>query len=248
MTETSAKWAPATALQTLGSSKQFNHGLIRYGLAASALGAISISAQAAEQAYAPPEGLPVTITNSNGPFDVDIDNDMEADFVIFRETDYGGGFGIGTYTNSDAFDSNKVRSHRYNLAQYLYGTWAVRLEPGSVINKYDYSYQNGLYHYGNTTPGNSSMLIDIKGNISRHRPFQPFRNKPGFIGLILGPTINDDYSTNRIAWLEVVVSPDGSELKILSGGYEDNLNVYDKILPDFTPPPAALTTLAAGAE
>lgn len=226
----------------------YTNSLIRYGLAASALGSVSFAANADEFPYAPIGGLPVIVDAVNDRFDIDINNDDEADFVIFHETEYGGGFAIHGYYGNLAFGQNKIRGNQYNLDPFRQGEWVKRYDAGEAVSVGPAAEDNALFFSGNEFQGNSSMHIDVPAGPNNRKKVQPFRGKPGFIGLVLGPTSGDDNYSIRPAWLEVVVSPDGSQLKILAGVYESEIYTYDILLPLENTPPPALAGLAAGAE
>jgi hypothetical protein len=57
--------------------------------------------------------------------------------------------------------------------------------------------------------------------------YTPFRNNPGFLGLLLGTA---DYSEGRAATLKVSVNANGTQLTIHSGWYRND--EYDLYLDD----------------
>jgi hypothetical protein len=227
--------------------------LASYGMAASALGAVSLSAQAAEQPFDPVGGLPISLDEFvNMSVDIDIDGDTVDDFTIYRETSYGGGFGIGSLVNGDA--ANKIQAPNHSHNPFHYQGFVRRHDSGETVSEGGYEYFPGypaLYEYGAQGPGqSSSTYIDLVGKGGDYTTFTPFRGNPGFISLVLRPDSGTNYVTPlipRIAWIEVVVSPDGKQLQILSGAWEDEDYVNQMLLPAVTPPTATgLAELALG--
>jgi len=218
-----------------------------YGLAAGALGAISLPVAAAEQAIS---GLPLLVNDVTETVGIDVDGDAVNDFNVFKFADYGGGFAIGTINTGDS--SHAVLARDIQVPNDRYLGYVQRNDSGEYSNETGYlSTPISLYRRGTEDDysGGYKLVIDAMG---LEKSYLPFRGKPGFISLVWrgdSTTGNVTLLQPHIAYLEVVVSNDGSQLSILSGAWQEG--DYDDYirLPEVTPPPAsALAELALGAK
>ncbi len=218
-----------------------------YGLAAGALGAISLPVAAAEQAIS---GLPLLVSDVTETVGIDVNGDAVNDFNVFKFADYGGGFAIGAINTGDSYHAVLARNIRIPNDRYL--GYVQRNDSGEFTSESGYlSTPIGLYQRGTKDDysGGFKLVIDAMG---LEKSYLPFRGKPGFISLVWrgdSTTGNVTLLQPHIAYLEVVVSNDGSQLSILSGAWQEG--DYDDYirLPEATPPPAsALAELALGAK
>ncbi len=211
--------------------------LVSYGVAAGALSA-GVS-QAAEIAFDPAGGLPIALdSQTNMRVDLDIDGDGTNDFEVYYDTEYGGGFSIGSYViNGD----NRVRGYVPQRDTVLFSAgMATRYDTGEVIS------EEGLGNTPSTFLTEFQRgLIDAGGNTFSLPPkYEPFRNTPGFVGFVIQPS---GALQPLVGYLEVVVSNDGQQMLILSGAYQD-ANFDDEIVPPAVTPPGGLSKLAIGAD
>lgn len=236
------------------NSLNWSISLARYGMAAGALGVAGGTVQAAEQPFAPVGGLPIAVNDTTTSVDIDIDGDVINDFRVFRETFYGGGFSIAALNAGDS--GNRIRAYSANSNRIGFRVFVQRQDSGEIASESGYGANPDLYVTGDASVGGSGASIDMAGGEGPccggiNLEFTPFRDKPGFISLVLkadSGTAGVTPLQPRIAFLEVVVSPDGSELQILSGAFQDDDSLNEMVLPAVTPPPAAkgLAELALG--
>lgn len=249
-----AKSEDADMMKTINQKTGTHASLTAYGLAAAALGIISLPAGAAEQAI---DGLPISIGDGLPSVDLDFDGDLVDDIRVYRTQAYGGGFAIAALQTGDS--AHRIKGHfvRADTATYYVG-YVQRHDGGEIVSENGYYYSvNGfnpdvdIYHEGNSSTSDTYRMMTMDMTGSQFTPYTPFRNKPGFVGIMLrGDSGTGGVSVlpYHIAWLEVVVSPDGSELKILSGAWDDQNYSNHLVLPPVTPPPAGLADLALGSE
>jgi len=193
---------------------------------------VCVQAVADEQPFDPPGGLPIIVNSASPQAQLDLDGDMEADFLIYRDTTFGNGFAIFGYLTSNNFSVNKIRSYILNTDPPRDYKLALRYDSTEIVTNSGYTDDGGpaLFFPGQQIPGATSLFLDFTSD-SGARTFVPFRDNPGFISLAFGTNVNGDLEEIGGAWLEIVVSSDGSELQILSGVWDDNRGRTELLLP-----------------
>ena len=220
--------------------------LIRYGTAVGTGALLSPLAFADWAGFDPAVGLPIVIDTSNTTDNrvyIDLDGDADDDFSIYYNDrygeypTYGGGFVIeGSSYNRTQYTYlyGHLRATRNDLTEYVCVARSTDVFP-------DFSWTD-------------RVLIDADEVTVNTPAYTPFRDKPGFLGLML----TEAYNVGGFAGtLKVVVNSNGTELTILKGAYRTD--DYDLRLDDgylhsdsFESPPAsdyfpsALGSMAAG--
>ncbi len=232
------------------TAQSARHGLtnklIRYGTAVGTGALLSPLAFADWAGFDPAEGLPIVIDTSNTTDNrvyIDLDGDADNDFSIYYYDGYGEN---QTYGGGFVIDGSNYNAVQYT---YFYGyNRATRNDLTEYVSVSRYTDRFPDFRSGGPT------IIDAAEVTVNTPAYTPFRDKPGFLGLML----TEAYNVGGFAGtLKVVVNSSGTELTILKGAYRTD--DYDLRLDDgyllsdsFESPPAsdyfpsALGNLAAG--
>lgn len=199
-----------------------------YAAAATALGALSSAVSADTLKGDPISVFPLLVdsTDING-VDFDINGDGQDDARVLYLASYGGGFALMPLDRSDAV--NEVVGYFPNLSQQItsfFRPFTPRFEPTEWVDQ-STSYINFACYCG--------VLLDASSGIGYH----PFVDRPGFVAMRLQP-VSGGMGTpaKQLAYLEIVVSDDGQELLVLSGGFDASGSSAIRMPSTVTPPPA----------